>query len=146
MPEQLDIDDVDVESLILARNDVHPDGDWWFDPRSGTSLYYSIDDGTDLPALVEGVHVLIPCDPQPKSDVDEFFAQADQLGLDDDTVAELYTAYRGKGGLRRFRDRVATSAAADAWRQFTIDRESRRAIEWLRSRGIVDSAAEREHA
>lgn len=93
MSEHLDIDDVDLESLILARNDVHPDGDWWFDPRAGTSLYYGVDDGTDLPALVDGVHVLIPSEPQPKSDVDDFFAQVEQLGVDDETVAELYAVY-----------------------------------------------------
>lgn len=141
----LDIDDVDLESLILARNDVHPDGDWWFDPRSGTSLYYGVDDDTDLPALVDGVHVLIPTDPQPRSDVDDFFALADDLEVDDGTVADLYRAYRGKGGLRRFRERVATSAAADAWTQFTIERETGRAIAWLASRGLVEETEHEEH-
>ncbi|WP_436793610.1 hypothetical protein [Actinospongicola halichondriae] len=141
----LAIDDVDLESLILARNDVHPDGDWWFDPRSGTSLYYGVDDDADLPALVEGVHVLIPGEPQPRSDVDDFFAVAEALGVDDDTIAELYAAYRGKGGLRRFRDRVATSRAAGAWTAFTVERETRRAVAWLRSRGIVDASPPEEH-
>ncbi len=146
MADHLDIDDVDLESLILARNDVHPDGDWWFDPRTGTSLYYGIDDDTDLPALVDGVHVLIPTDPQPRSDVDDFFAIADRLGVDDETIARLHASYRGKGALRRFRDRVATSAAAHAWSRFMIERESDRAVTWLAARGIIDPAAQREHA
>lgn len=136
-PRPLTVEDVDLESLILARNDVHPDGDWWFDPRSGRSLYYGVDDDTDLPALVEGVHVLIPAEPQPRSDVDDFFATADQLGVDDDTIADLYAAYRGKGGLRRFRDRVGGTAAAEAWTRFTIERESARAMAWLESRGLA---------
>ncbi len=144
-PGNLDITDVDVESLILARNDIHPDGDWWFDPRSGTSLYYGVDDDADLPALVEGVHVLIPSEPQPRSDVDEFFAVADELGVDDETIAELYAAYRGKGGLRRFRERVATSRASAAWTAFTVERETQRAVTWLRSRGIVEASAPEEH-
>lgn len=129
--------DVDLESLVLARNDVHPDGDWWFDPRTGTSLYYGVDDDTDLPALVEGVHVLVPSDPQPRSDVDDFFAMADELGVQDEVIADLYAAYRGKGGLRRFRDRVTRSDAAEAWTRFTMERETRRAIDWLVERGLV---------
>ncbi|MDE0804912.1 MAG: hypothetical protein OSA99_16525 [Acidimicrobiales bacterium] len=136
-PQPRPVDDIDVESLILARNDVHPDGDWWFDPRTGRSLYYGVDDDTDLPALVEGVHVLIPCEPQPRSDVDDFFAAADEFGIDEDTIADLYAAYRGKGGLRRFRDRVGASAAADAWARFTVERETARAMAWLASRGLA---------
>lgn len=136
-PRQSTVDHVDLESLILARNDVHPDGDWWFDPRTGRSLYYGVDDDTDLPALVEGVHVLIPSEPQPRSDVDDFFAVADELGVDDDTVVDLYAAYRGKGGLRRFRERVGESPAADAWARFTIERETTRAMAWLASRGLA---------
>lgn len=129
--------DVDLESLVLARNDGHPDGDWWFDPRTGETLYYGIDDDADLPALIEGVHVLVPRDPQPRSDVDDFFAGAEELGVDDAVVADLYRAYRGKGGLRRFRERVAASAAAEAWQEFTLERESARALSWLRERGLV---------
>lgn len=136
-PQPLTVDDIDVESLILARNDVHPDGDWWFDPRSGRSLYYGVDDDTDLPDLVEGVHVLIPSEPQPRSDVDDFFAVADDLGVDERTIVDLYGAYRGKGGLRRFRDRVGGSAAADAWARFMIERETARAMAWLESRGLA---------
>ena len=137
MTERLTLADVDLESLVLARNDVHPDGDWWFDPRTGTSLYYGVDDDTDLPALVEGVHVLVPSDPQPRSDVDDFFAMADELGVQDEVIADLYAAYRGKGGLRRFRDRVTRSDAAEAWTRFTMERETRRAIDWLVERGMV---------
>lgn len=137
MTERLTLADVDLESLVLARNDVHPDGDWWFDPRTGTSLYYGVDDDTDLPALVEGVHVLVPSDPQPRSDVDDFFAMADELGVQDEVIADLYAAYRGKGGLRRFRDRVTRSDAAEAWTRFTMERETRRAIDWLVERSLV---------
>lgn len=133
----LTVDDVDLESLILARNDGHPDGDWWFDPRTGESLYHGLDDDSDLPALVEGVHVLIPYEPQPRSDVDEFFATADELGVPDETVADLYRSYRGKGGLRRFRERVVSSPAADVWSRFTVERETARAVTWLRERGLV---------
>ncbi len=137
MTDRLALDDVDLESLVLARNDVHPDGDWWFDPRTGTSLYYGVDDDTDLPALVEGVHVLIPSEPQPRNDVDDFFATAGDLGIDDEVVADLYAAYRGKGGLRRFRDRVTRSPAAEAWSRFTMERETGRAIDWLVARDLV---------
>lgn len=146
MPDEpLDLDTVDLESLILARNDVHPDGDWWFDPRSGTSLYYGVDDDTDLPALVDGVHVLVPSEPQPRSDVDDFFAVAHDLGVEEEVIVELYDAYRGKGGLRRFRDRVAASPAADAWTRFTVERETERAVAWLVERDLV-RAGDREHA
>lgn len=136
-PEPLTVDDVDLESLVLARNDGHPDGDWWFDPRSGESLYHGIDDDSDLPALVEGVHVLIPYEPQPRSDVDDFFAVAAELGVDDVTIADLYRAYRGKRGLRRFRERVGSSQAAEVWSRFTVERESARAVAWLVERGLV---------
>lgn len=137
MTDRLALADVDLESLVLARNDVHPDGDWWFDPRAGTSLYYGIDDDTDLPALVDGVHVLVPSEPQPRSDVDDFFAVADELGVPDDAIADLYAAYRGKGGLKRFRERVSRSAAAEAWGAFTMEREVQRAIDWLVERDLV---------
>ena len=136
-PDRLSVDDVDLDALVLARNDGHPDGDWWFDPRTGASLYHGLDDDSDLPELVEGVHVLIPYDPQPRSDVDDFFTVASELGVDDDAVADLYRAYRGKGGLRRFRDRVAVSPAADAWSRFTMERETARAVDWLVHRGLV---------
>ena len=142
MTDRLVLADVDLESLVLARNDVHPDGDWWFDPRSGTSLYYGIDDDTDLPALVDGVHVLVPSEPQPRSDVDDFFAVADELGVSDDVVADLYAAYRGKGGLKRFRERVSRSGAAEAWARFTMEREMERAIRWLVERDLVALAGE----
>ncbi len=138
----LAIADVDIESLILARNDVHPDGDWWFDTHRGTSLYYGVDDDTDLPALVDGVHVLIPSEPQPRSDVDDFFSAAGDLGVEAGVIADLYAAYRGKGGLRRFRERVATGPAGAAWTTFTIERESDRAIQWLHARGLVDPAVD----
>ncbi len=133
----LTVDDVDLESLVLARNDGHPDGDWWFDLRSGSSLYHGIDDDSDLPALVEGVHVLIPYEPQPRSDVDDFFGVAEALGVADVTIADLYRSYRGKGGLRRFRERVMSSPAAEAWSRFAVERESGRAIAWLHERGLV---------
>ena len=137
MTDRLALADVDLESLVLARNDVHPDGDWWFDPRTGTSLYYGVDDDTDLPALVDGVHVLVPSEPQPRSDVDDFFAVADELGVPDDVIADLYAAYRGKGGLKRFRERVSRSEAAEAWAEFTMEREIQRAIGWLVERDLV---------
>ena len=139
--DPLSVEDVDLETLVLARNDGHPDGDWWLDPRSGAVLYHGLDDDSDLPELVEGVHVLIPYDPQPRSDVDAFFAAAGELGLDDDTVADLYGAYRGKRGLRRFRERVAASPAAEAWGRFTVERETARAVGWLVERGVVRSGA-----
>ena len=140
--ELLPLAEVDLESLVLARNDGHPDGDWWFDPRSGSSLYHGLDDDSDLPALVEGVHVLIPYDPQPRSYIDEFFTVVEELGVDDDTIAELYGAYRGKGGLRRFRERVGSTAASEVWSRFAFDREAERAIAWLRERGLVASDPE----
>lgn len=133
----LTVHEVDLESLVLARNDGHPDGDWWFDPRTGESLYHGIDDDSDLPALVEGVHVLIPYEPQPRSDIDDFFAEADELGVPDGTIADLYRSYRGKGGLRRFRERVVSSPAAEVWSRFTVERETARAVAWLRARGLV---------
>lgn len=134
----LDVAEIDLAGLVLARNDAHPDGDWWFDTRTGASHYYGVDDTDDLPDLVEGVHVMIPRAPQPRSDVDDFFAEAEDLGVDPETVADLYRTYRGKGGLRRFRERVTSTAAADAWSRFALARESDRALSWLRERGLVD--------
>ncbi len=140
---RLRIDDVDLPSLVLARNDSHPDGDWWFDPRRGASLYYGLDDDRDLPALVAGVHVVVPYDPQPETDIDDFFERAEALGVAEDTAVDLYRIARGRGGARRFRDRVADSDAAVAWSRFTWEREAVRAVEWLRSRDLVDvSSAE----
>ncbi len=143
----LDIDDVDLGSLVLARNDSHPDGDWWFDPRRGTSLYHGLDDDTDLPELIEGVHVLVPREPQPREDVEDFLASDELAELGDDLVARLVGAARGRGGLRRFRDVVQRTEAADAWARFTMRREGVRAIEWLVARGLVDPvSAERRRA
>lgn len=133
-PTRLAVEDVDLESLVLARNDSHPDGDWWFDPRSGESLYLGLDDDADLPALVAGVHVLIPTEPQPPSDVEDFLDT-----LDDEAIAaRLAGTFRRRGGLRRFRDTVARSDVAEEWQDFTLRRESVRAIDWLLERGLVD--------
>lgn len=137
----LDVDDVDLASLILARNDTHPAGDWWYDPRTGRSLYYGLDDDTDLPELVEGVHVLIPCEPQPRGDVEDFFVVAEELGVSDEDLARLWRASRGKGGVRRFRELVGRTDAAEAWSDFTYRREAVRAIDWLLARRLVDPAS-----
>jgi hypothetical protein len=142
--ELLDIDEVDLESLVLARNDTHPDGDWWFDPRTGASLYHGIDDDTDLPDLVQGVHVVVPREPQPRDDIDDFLASDELAVLGEDVVVRLVDAYRGKGGLRRFREIVPRTPAADAWARFTFRRESVRAIDWLLERGLVEPASARQ--
>jgi hypothetical protein len=131
----LPIDAVDLGSLVLARNDGHPDGDWWFDPRTGESLYHGIDDDSDVPALVGGVHVLIPHEPQPASDVDDFLA-----GLDDEAeAARLHGAFHRRGGWKRFRQQVARSPCAEEWQAFALQRETVRAIDWLLARGLVDA-------
>lgn len=135
----LPVEAIDLESLVLARNDTHPDGDWWFDPRSGESLYLGLDDDADLPALVAGVHVVIPTAPQPPSDVEDFLAAVD----DEETAVRLAGVFRRRGGLRRFRDEVARSPLADRWQDFTMRRESLRAIDWLLERDLVDPASAR---
>lgn len=140
---RLDIDDVDLETLVLARNDVHPDGDWWFDVGTGDSLYLGVDDDHDLPQLASGAHVLIPRVPQPREDIDDFLASDDLAAIGQDVVVRLLEAYRGRGGRRRFRDVVARSAAAEAWGRFVLAREGGRAIEWLIERGLVDEAPAR---
>lgn len=139
----LPIDAVDLTSLVLARNDAHPDGDWWFDPRSGECLYLGVDDDADLQALVRGAHVVIPREPQPAGDVDEFFDSPEAAGLDDDVLVRLAGARRGRGGLRRFREVIPRTPAADAWTSFTVRRESVRAIDWLLARGLVEEASAR---
>jgi hypothetical protein len=141
--DPLHVDEVDLESLVLARNDAHPDGDWWFDPRTGACLYHGLDDDSDLPALVQGVHVLVPRDPQPRGDVEDFFGSPEAADLDGDVVERLDRARRGKGGLRRFREVVPRTTAADAWSRFTVRRESIRALDWLLQRGLVDEASGR---
>ena len=140
---RLPIDQIDLHSLVLARNDTHPDGDWWFDPGSGECLYLGLDDDADLPALVGGLHVVVPRQPQPASDVDEFFASPEADGLDDDVLVRLAGARRGKGGLRRFREVVQRTGAAEAWSAYTLRRETVRAIDWLLERGLVDEASAR---
>jgi hypothetical protein len=130
----LPIEAVDLESLVLARNDGHPDGDWWFNPRTGESLYHGIDDDSDVPALVRGVHVLVPHEPQPAEDVDDFIA-----GLDDEAEAvRLYAAFHRRGGLRRFRELVARGPHGARWQELTMRREAVRAIDWLLERDLVD--------
>jgi hypothetical protein len=141
--DRLDIDDVDLESLILARNDSHPDGDWWFDPRAGDSLYLGVDDDQDLPRLVDGGHVLIPREPQPREDIDEFLVSDELAAVGEDVVVRLLEAYRGRGGLRRFRDVVPRTPAAEAWGRFMLSREGVRAIDWLLARDLVDEASAR---
>ena len=136
-PHPLPIEAVDLESLVVARNDTHPDGDWWFDPRSGQVLYLGLDDDTDLADLARGVHVLVPSDPQPAADIDEFLADAP----DEAEAARLYEAFHAKGGLKRFRRLIGRSPLADAWTDFTVRRESVRAIDWLLDRGLVEPAS-----
>ena len=133
----LPIDAIDLESLVLARNDGHPEGDWWFDPRSGESLYHGLDDDSDLAALIGGVHVVIPFDPQPQEDVDDFIATLEN----EDEAARLHGAFRRRGGLRRFREQVARGPYAGDWQRFALRRETRRAVEWLLARGLVDPAS-----
>ncbi len=139
------VDEIDLGSLVLARNDGHPDGDWWFDPRNGVSLYYGVDDDTDLPELVQGVHVVIPHDPQPRDDIDWFFSVADQLGVDEELVVRLWGAFRGKGGMKRFREVVGRTPAGPLWADLTMRRESARAIDWLLERDLVESGSAAEH-
>lgn len=142
-PDRLDIDDVDLESLILARNDSHPDGDWWFDTRSGESHYLGVDDDADVPQLVRGVHVLIPRAAQPREDLDDFLASDELAAVGEDVVLRLLDAYRGRGGARRVREVVLRTPAAGLWGRFVLAREGARAIDWLVARGLVDEAAGR---
>lgn len=137
----LHIDDIDLESLVLARNDSHLDGDWWFDPRTGEVLYHGVDDDTDLPALVAGVHVVVPRQPQPETDIVDFIDSLEDEGA----AAELYEAYHRRGGRKRFADRVTRTSVGEHWTNFAMARESVRAIDWLIDRGLVDheSAARR---
>ena len=137
----LPVDAIDLDSLVLARNDAHPDGDWWFDPRTGETLYHGIDDDADLPALRGGEHVLVPRDPQPLTDIDEFLSTVD----DEEEAARLYAAFHRKGGARRFRELVARGPLAPAWTEFTVRREAARAIDWLLERGLVERASGIEH-
>lgn len=139
----LPIDAIDLTSLVLARNDAHPDGDWWYDPRSGQCLYLGLDDDADLDALAEGGHVVVPCEPQPAGDVDDFLASPEAAALDDDVLVRLAQARRGPGGRRRFCEVVPRTPAADAWTAFALRRESARAIEWLLARGLVEEASAR---
>lgn len=140
---RLDIDDVDLESLVLARNDVHPDGDWWFDPRTGESLYFGVDDDEDLAQLVRGVHVLIPAEPQPREDIDDFLVSDELASVGGDVVVRLLEAYRGRGGLRRFREVVTRTPASEVWGRFMLAREGSRAIRWLLERDLVDADSAR---
>lgn len=133
----LRVDEVDLESLIVARNDGHPDGDWWFDPASGECLYLGVDDELDVDALRLGDHVLVTTEPQPRADIDAFFRVADLLGVADEAVMDLYERYRGRGGARRFRERVGESEAGPAWRTFVLEREAVRAVRWLVDEGLV---------
>lgn len=137
----LPADEIDLGSLILARNDTHPDGDWWYDPRTGRCLYYGVDDDADLPELADGAHVLVPRAPQPRDDVEEFFEIAPGQGVDDEVLSRLWDAYRRRGGLRRFRDLVARTPAAAAWSEHTYRREAVRALDWLLGRGLVEPAS-----
>lgn len=141
--DRLDIDDVDLEALVLARNDAHPDGDWWFDLRTGDSLYLGVDDDQDLPELVQGVHVLIPREPQPREDIDDFLASDELAAAGEDVVVRLLDAYRGRGGLRRFREVVPRTPAAEGWGRFMLSREGVRAIDWLLARGLVEETSAR---
>jgi hypothetical protein len=141
--DRLDIDDVDLESLVLARNDVHPDGDWWFDPRTGESLYFGVDDDEDLAQLVRGVHVLIPREPQPREDIDDFLVSDELAAVGDDVVVRLLEAYRGRGGLRRFREVVTRTPAAEVWGRFMLTREGSRAVRWLLERDLVEESSAR---
>lgn len=141
--DRLDIDDVDLESLVLARNDAHPDGDWWFDPRTGESLYFGVDDDEDLARLVRGVHVLIPRAPQPREDIDDFLVSDELAAVGEDVVVRLLEAHRGRGGLRRFREVVTRTPAVEVWGGFMLAREGSRAIRWLLDRDLVDEASAR---
>jgi len=139
----LPVDEVDLASLVLARNDAHPDGDWWFDPRTGDCLYLGVDDDADVAALEAGVHVVVPRQPQPAGDVDDFFGSPEAADLPDDVLARLADARRGRGGQRRFREVVPRTEASEAWSSYTVRRESVRAIDWLLERGLVEPTSAR---
>lgn len=142
----IDAAQVDLTALILARNDSHPDGDWWYDPATGESLYLGLDDDEDLPALASGDHVLVPRAAQPASDVHAFLVSDEAAELDEDVLVDLARLVRGKGGARRFRERIGDSPAVDAWTRFTWRAEGRRALKWLVERKLVDPASARRVA
>jgi len=139
----LPVEEVDLVSLVLARNDAHPDGDWWFDPRRGDCLYLGVDDDADVAALASGVHVVVPRQPQPASDVDAFFDAPEAADLPGEVLARLADARRGRGGRRRFREVVPRTGAAEAWSAYTLRRESIRALDWLLERGLVEPVSAR---
>jgi hypothetical protein len=132
----LTLADVDLDDVVLARNDGHPESTWWFDPATGQCLYFGPEDDTDRPALRSGDGLrLIDHDPQPVTDGDEFLTM---LAQDDGpTAAALHRVLHGRRGWRRFREAVVRSDAVDAWQQFAIDRERSRSVAWLVDAGLI---------
>ena len=63
--------------------------------------------------------MVVPHDPQPETDIDDFFERAEALGVDEDTVVDLYRIARGEGGAAGSAIGWRDSEAAAAWGRFT---------------------------
>lgn len=138
----LDLDGVDVEGLMLARDDHGGDHVWFLDLRSGEVL--PSESPLDESELDWRDGVTIAIDPAPSAeayaDMEEFTARV----RDPRPRRALEQALAGRGAFRRFKDALLDfPELRDLWFRYADVRRRRRALEWLATAGAVDPATAR---
>ena len=134
----LDLGRVDVDELCSALEDNSPEHDWFLDPATGRLEFRSayLDDASE--GWDPDERGLLFVDPigshEAYSDMEDFVA----LVTDRQARELLACAIGGRGAFRRFKDTLlGFPELREAWFRFHDARMQRRAIGWLRDRGLI---------
>ncbi len=150
-PEQMfDLGEIDVEDIATALADqTDYEHRWLMDPRTGQVAYWTSDTGIDGQHPVELAELdLIPIDPLAPyvwyQDMADF---AD--GVSDRAARRrLSQSLNGKAPFRRFKSQIYEHhpELISAWHALRDARAQRRAVEWLRERGLIEDDAAQQFA
>ncbi len=150
-PEQMfDLGEIDVEEIATALADqTDYEHRWLIDPRTGQVAYWTSDTGIDGEHPVELDELdLILIDPLPSyvwyQDMADF---ADSIS-DRAARRRLSQSLQGKAPFRRFKSQIYEHHPdlISAWHALRDARAQRRAVEWLRERGLIEDDAAQQFA
>jgi hypothetical protein len=144
----LDVTSVDLSDLAEALQDHSYEHSWWFDPETGAVELWSDDVRDEFGEGHPAERGLIAIEPLEPSRAWQDMADFAAAVPDPQIRRRLERAIEGRGAFRRFKDELLDHPELrEAWFALADARIERRALQWLASEGLVDSAAaEREIA
>ncbi|MFJ8207422.1 UPF0158 family protein [Micromonospora chalcea] len=141
----LDVRHLDLEEIATALQDQSAyEYRWLIDPASGEIRMWTADGGTDGKTPIDLDELdLVPIEALPPSVWHRDMVDFAQRVSDEQAGRRLLRAVQGRGAFRRFRDELHDEYPhlLTVWHAFHQARATRRAIDWLLDRCLIDDAA-----